>query len=238
MTASHFFAASVDGERVELAGEDARHASRVLRVRPGEIVTLADGTGNVVRARVVEAGETVTADVEERWFDAAPRPAIHVFHAIPKSRKLDTVTQKMTELGVDSLQPFTAARSVAAWDERKALVQVERLWAIARDAAKQSRRSRIPEIRPPSPLEALETPPFSLVLDEEATTRMTSLLPEEPPETIGIVIGPEGGLDRSEVSALARRGAMPASLGPLVLRTETAGLVALAVVRVRYGLLG
>jgi 16S rRNA (uracil1498-N3)-methyltransferase len=238
MTAPHFFAASVDGERVELSGEEARHAVRVLRIRPGEIVTLADGAGNVVRARVVGVGETVTADVVERWFDDAPRPAIHVFHAIPKSRKLDIVVQKLTELGVDSLQPFTGARSVATWDERKALAQVERLRAIARDAAKQSRRSRIPDVRVPSPLDALEMPSFSVVLDEEATTRMTSVLPEEPPEAIGIVIGPEGGLDRSEVSTLADRGARSVSLGPLVLRTETAGLAALAVVRVRYGLIG
>jgi 16S rRNA (uracil1498-N3)-methyltransferase len=238
MTAPHFFAPSVDDERVTLAGEEARHATRVLRVRVGEEITVSDGSGNVVRAVVEEAGATLVARAADRWTEPRPRPAIHVFQAIPKGRKLDLVVQKLTELGVDVFRPFPAARSVSEWDDKKARAQTERLAAIAREAAKQSRRAWLPAVLPPEPLEDVELPSFTVVLDEEATLRMHSALPDESPEPVGIVVGPEGGFDRSEIAALALRGAIPVSLGPLVLRTETAGFAALAVAGVRYGRLG
>jgi len=238
MTAAHFFASSVEGDRVELEGEEARHASRVLRIRRGETITVADGSGAVVRARVTDAGTPLVAEVLERWTDPAPEPAIEVFHAIPKGRKLDEVVQKLTELGVDRVQPFPAKRSVAGWDARKADAQVARLRAIAREASKQSRRSRIPVIGPPQTLDQLSLPSCTLVLDEEATVRLRDALPEHAPATVGVVIGPEGGLDGSEVASLIARGALAVSLGSAVLRTETAGLAAAAVIGFHYGRLG
>jgi len=238
MTAPHFFVLSVEDERVVLAGEEARHATRVLRIRAGEEITVSDGAGNVVRAHVAESGATLVATVTDRWTEPRPLPTIHVFQAIPKARKLDLVVQKLTELGVDLVRPFPASRSVSEWDGKKALAQTGRLEAIAREAAKQSRRAWLPAVLPPAPLEELELPPCTVVLDEEATLRLGSALPAEPPETIGVVVGPEGGFDRFEIDALAARGAAPVTLGPLVLRTETAALAALAVVAVRYERLG
>jgi 16S rRNA (uracil1498-N3)-methyltransferase len=178
------------------------------------------------------------ADVTERWTDPPAIPAIHVFPAIPKAGKLDLVVQKLTELGADVIQPFAAARSVSKWDPKKAEAQTTRLQAVAREASKQSRRSRIPEVRPPVPLAALEVPACTLVLDEEAVRRAGVALPADPPAVIGLVVGPEGGLERNEVAALAAAGATPVSLGPLVLRTETASIAAVAIVAARYGRLG
>jgi len=238
MTAAHFFARTVDGDRVELDGEEARHASRVLRIRLGEIITVADGDGRVVRAKVVEAGEPLVAEVLERWDDPVPVPQIQVFHAIPKSRKLDEVVRRLTELGVDLVQPFPSERSVAGWDEKKAATQTVRLRAIAHEAAKQSRRSRVPVIEQPRPLDAIALPPTTWILDEEAAIRLRDALPEVAPATVGVVVGPEGGLDRMEVAALSARSAVAVSLGSAVLRTETAGLAAAALIGFHYGRLG
>ena len=238
MTAAHFFAPTVDGDRVELDGEEARHASRVLRITPGETITVSDGDGHVVRARVTTAGSLLVAEVLERWEDPVPHPTIQVFHAIPKGRKLDEVVQKLTELGVDLVQPFPARRSVAAWDDRKAAAQTERLRAIAHEASKQSRRSRVPVIAEPAPVERLALPASTLVLDEEATVRMREALPSDAPATVGVVVGPEGGLERSEVAGLTELGAVAVSLGSVVLRTETAAMAAVASIGFRYGRLG
>jgi 16S rRNA (uracil1498-N3)-methyltransferase len=238
MTAAHFFAPDVSGDLVRLEDDEARHAVRVLRVRPGEEITISNGAGEVVRAVVTEAGTTVSAEVKERRSEPPPRPAIHVFAAIPKAGKLDLVVQKLTELGVEVIQPFPAARSVARWDAKKAAAQTARLTAISREAAKQSRRAWLAEVRSPVALEAIELPEATFVLDEEAVIRLSVALPREAPETIGLVVGPEGGFDREEVAALRARGVAPVSLGPLILRTETATLVAATVASVRYERLG
>ena len=239
MTAPHFFAGDVGGDRILLRGEEARHAVRVLRIRPGETITISDGRGTVVEALVVETSrEELTADVKDRR--AVPRavPALHVLHAIPKAGKLDLVVQKLTELGVDVFQPFPAARSVARWDERKAAQQTQRLATIAREAAKQSRRAWLPEVVRSAPLEAVDLPSPAYVLHEEAATRLAETLPGKAPAAVGLVVGPEGGLTAEEVSALSARGAEPVSLGPLVLRTETAALVASVVLLGRYARIG
>lgn len=238
MTAPHFFAADVSGERITLDGEEARHAVRVLRIRPGEEITVSNGRGEVVTATVTDAGPTLAAEVRKRHTEAAPRPHITVFAAIPKAGKLDLVVQKLTELGVEMIRPFPAARSVSRWDARKAGAQTERLNAIAREAAKQSRRAWLPIVLPPQALETVDLPMPAFVLDEETEAGLRDALPAEVPEEVCLIIGPEGGLAREEVAALAGRGVTPASLGPLVLRAETAAMVAAAVVGVRYGRVG
>lgn len=238
MTAPHFFAPDVSAARVVLEGEEARHAVRVLRVRPGEEITVSNGHGEVVRATVTDAGSRLVAGVEERRSEPPPHPRVTVFVAIPKAGKLDLVVQKLTELGVDAIRPFPASRSIARWDAAKSKTQTARLNAIAREAAKQSRRAWLPEVGAPAPLDALQLPEPSFVLDEETVGGLGEALPEEAPEEVGLVVGPEGGFGREEVAALAARGVKPVSLGPLILRAETAAMVAAAVVGVRYGRLG
>ncbi len=239
MTAHHFFAGDVAGERIVLTGEEARHAVRVLRITPGESITVSDGRGSIVDALVVTtAGRELTADVKDRRTEPRPQPALHVFHAIPKAGKLDLVVQKLTELGADVVQPFPAGRSVARWDARKAADQTRRLAMIAREASKQSRRAWLPQVLPPAPLETLGLPTPTFVLHEEADPRLGGRLPDVTPGRVGLVVGPEGGLTPEEVATLSERGAEAVSLGPLVLRTETAALAAAVVLLSRYDRIG
>jgi 16S rRNA (uracil1498-N3)-methyltransferase len=238
MTAPHFFVDDVAGERIVLTGDEARHAVRVLRIAPGEHITVSDGRGAVVEAVVADAGSELIAEVRARRSDPPPSPSLHVFHAIPKAGKLDLVVQKLTELGVDVVTPFHAERSVARWDERKSAEQTRRLATIAREAAKQSRRTWLMDVRPPAELARIDVPETTFVLHEATPTRLRERHPEEPPATIGLVVGPEGGLTEEEVSSLAERGAIPVSLGPLILRTETAALAAAVVLLGRYGRIG
>ena len=238
MTSPHFFADDVAADHIKLAGEEARHAVRVLRIRPGEEITVSDGRGSVAVATVVEAGSELIAEVKEHRSDPRPIPRVHVLQAIPKAGKLELVVQKLTELGIDVVRPFPADRSVSRWSERKASDQIRRLTAIAREASKQARRSWLPEILPPLPLSRVELASPSFVLHEESTARLGTKLPPDPPETITLVIGPEGGLTPDEVSMLVGMGGQAVSLGPLVLRTETASLVAAVAVLGRYGRIG
>jgi 16S rRNA (uracil1498-N3)-methyltransferase len=236
VTAPHFFAPNVDGERVTLFGEDARHAARALRVRAGETITVGDGRGTIVEARVTDVGAVVAGDVVARRIVEAPRPLVAVWQAIPKTGKLDVVVQKLTELGAMEIVPFSARRSVPRWDAHAARRHVERLSSIAREAAKQSRRAWLPIVGTVAAL--ADAPPGALALHESAAMRLRDALPEKAPERLAIVVGPEGGLKDEEISALEASGGSAVSLGPLILRTETAALVALAVVLTRYGLLG
>lgn len=236
MSAPHFLAPAVSGARIAIAGEDARHAARVLRIAPGERITASDGCGAWVEARVEQVGTEVVAAVLERRAVAPPRPWLVVWQAIPKAGKLDVVVQKLTEIGAGAVVPFAARRSVARWDGEKSAARTAHLQAVAREACKQSRRAWLLEVSPPRGLAEARMP--CIVLHEEAPLRLSAALSPEAPETLSLVVGPEGGLAPEEVAALEARGAVVAGLGPQVLRTETAALVAAAVILSRYGVIG
>ena len=237
MSAHHFFARTVAGDEVVIEGDDARHAARVLRIREGEEITVADGLGTMVHARAVDIGVGVLrAEVLDRVVVPPSRPSVTVFPAVSKQGKLDLVVQKLTELGVDRVVPWFAARSIVRWDEGKCRAHGDRLRAVAWEASKQSRRAWLPRIEDPARLSAL--PEVTTVLDEEGLDLLSTVLPVDPPDEIGVVVGPEGGLDRDEVRALRARGASVACLGSAILRTETAAIVGPALVLARYGRLG
>lgn len=237
MTAAHFFCDDVAGDTIRITGDDAHHAARALRIRSGEEITISDGTGHVVRANVtavsavaLEAAVTARTSVEQ------PSPRVLVFPAMPKAGKLDAVVQKLTELGVDEIRPWFSKRSVVRWDEGKTADRTTRLRAIAREAAMQSRRAWLPEVAEPGPLDML--PETTFVLDESATAGLMAALPSVAPASIGVVIGPEGGLAPDEVGLLTGAGVHAVSLGSPILRTETAAVVGPALVLARYERLG
>lgn len=239
MSAPHFFAADVSGDRVTLGRDDSRHALRVLRIRPGERITISDGSGSVVEATVdADAGDRLIACVVARRDEPAPRPALHVVQAIPKKGKLDVVVQKLTELGVSSIAPFASERSIPRWDASKGEAHAARLREVARQAAMQSRRAWLPGVSPPIALASLTFDRPAFVLHETAKTRLTAALPDEAPDSLTIVVGPEGGLTDDEVTTFRDRGAEPVTLGRAILRTETASLAAAAIALARYDLLG
>jgi len=237
VTAPHFFAERVDSDHITIAGDDAHHAVRALRIRPGEEITVSDGRGTVVRAHCAEVSASyLAADVIARDHIQKPTPLVVVFPAVPKGGKLETIVQKLTELGVDEIRPWFSARSVVHWDAAKAAARGDRFRAVAREAAMQSRRVWLPVVAEPGPIEGL--PELTLVLHEEAREGLISAMPSVAPRSVGVVIGPEGGLDADEVEQLVEAGAHPVSLGSSILRTETAAIVGPALVLVRYNRLG
>jgi 16S rRNA (uracil1498-N3)-methyltransferase len=237
VSAPHFFAERVDSDHVRIIGNDAHHAARALRIRPGEEITVSDGQGTVVRARTVDVSSShLTAEVTARDHVEQPSPLVVVFPAVSKGGKLETVVQKLTELGVDEIRPWFSIRSVVHWDTPKAAARTERLRSVAREAAMQSRRAWLPVVSEPGPL--VDLPELTFVLHEEAVDRLIASMPSVAPRAIGVVVGPEGGLDAEEVEQLTAAGARPVSLGRQILRTETAAVVGPALVLAQCGRLG
>lgn len=240
----HFFASAPEaGETVILSAEDAHHAIRSLRLRPGDRFTSSDGRGGLARCRVVRAsGLLLEGEVEERVGESRPLPVLRVLIPPPKGDRLTWAVQKLTEVGADEIVLVEAARSVRRWKGERAHKAAERLGTVAREAAKQARRRFLPEVLGPTAWgealgDALQDG-LTVVLWEQADQGLLGLLPEDPPDRLTLVVGPEGGIPEEAAMAAGDRGALLASLGPNVLRTETAAVAAAAVALARYGRLG
>lgn len=245
MTAHHFFVAPSDITNgvLTMTGEEAHHAARVLRLHPGEAITAADDSGRMVHATVRDVGEVVRADVVKEMFIDVPRPQIALFQALTKGEKLDDVVQKGAEIGVRHVVPFVAARSVVRWDDRKRAKAVERWRAIGRASAKQSRSPRLllvgdvaDDLLTALPLGTGQ--PVLVLHEGDVGAPLRHVLPDDAPGTMAIAIGPEGGFDDAEIAAVAGAGAQIVRLGPRILRTQTAGVVAASIVLYAYGALG
>lgn len=219
-TAAHAFVD--DLERPRLSPDDHHHLERVLRLRAGEALTVSDGRGSFRLARfgpeLEPAGEVVTLP--------APDPVITIAFAVPKGDRPEWLVQKCTELGADVLVPVLTARSVVRWDGERAAKQVARLARVAREAAMQSRRAWLPEVRPVQPL-----------ADVAAWSGATAAEPGGDRPSLAlptVLVGPEGGWAPGELPAALPR----LDLGPTVLRTETAAVLAAGLLAtLRAGLL-
>lgn len=225
---------------VHLRGSDARHAATVARVRVGEQLRLGDGAGLVVHGAVavVEPGDVALAvDRVERY--ERPRPSIHLVQALAKGDRDELAVQAATELGVDGIVPWQAARSVSRWDTAKAAKGRERWQTIAREATKQSVRPWMPEVEPlvtTTELAARAAESTVLVLDPAAEHALTALDAAALGQgEVLIVVGPEGGVAPEELQRLVAGGARTVRLGASVLRTSTAGPAAIAVLSATLG---
>jgi 16S rRNA (uracil1498-N3)-methyltransferase len=239
----HFFAGAPGaGETVVLSSEDAGHAVRSLRLRPGDEFTTSDGLGAVARCRVIRAERLLLeGEVVERTVEQRHRPTLTVLLAPPKGDRLTWAVQKLVEVGADEIVLVEASRSVRRWSGERAGRVAPRLEAVAREAAKQSRRPFLPPVGGPVPWnEAVVVPRDGVLvlLWEGAERGLLDVLPVEPPAEVSLVVGPEGGVPDVEARAAEREGAALASLGSNVLRTETAALAGAAVALARYGRLG
>ena len=226
-------------ERVRVEGP-ALHHLRVARVVPGEMVEVFDGRGRAWAGwlETVDEGGAVLRLGDQR--QAQSGRTVVLLQGLPKGDKLDWMLQKSTELGVSAVWPVVTARSVARPKPEAAVARHARWQRIVEEAARQSGRAAVPEVAALRPLDeavrALAPGVRLLVLDEEE--RAERLGSAAGDGAVALVVGPEGGLAREEVESLRAAGGVPVSLGPLVLRTETAGLAALAVLRHLDGLLG
>lgn len=243
MSRPHFFAGAPEpGQVVVLSSEDAGHAVRALRLREGDEFTSSDGLGALARCRVVRAERLlVEGEVVERSVDPKPQPTLSVVMSPPKGERLTWAVQKLTEIGADEIILVEASRSVRRWERDRAGKVAPRLEAVAREAAKQSRRRFLPALGGPVPWAEAVVPPAEgvlVVLWEGARTGLLDALPPEPIEEVTLVVGPEGGIPEDDARAAERAGAIMASLGPNILRTETAAVAGAAVTLARYGRLG
>lgn len=227
--------------RHQLTGERFHHLAVVLRVKPDEPLEVFDGRGSLYPATVVSVEAAhVTLELGTRT-ELPKQRSVTIVQGLPRGEKFELVLQKATELGASAFVPAPAQRSVVKLDDGKVEAKLQRWQRIVEEAARQCGRADTPTVLPPQPLAAFEAPGVSvLVLDEETrAVRLSSALETLPKDApLALVVGPEGGLAREEVDALTARGAIAVSLGPLILRTETAALAALAVIRHLDGSLG
>jgi len=228
-----------DGAELTLPEAAAYHVARVLRLRAGAPLVLFDGSGADFRGEIVAVeGDRVRVRVGERAAGLRESPlAITLVQAVSRGERMDWTLQKATELGVTCIQPVLSARSVVRLDERQAARKLRHWQAIVAGACEQCGRSVLPEVREPLDLSRFlaEAPRGGqrLVLSPNGPASLAGLATTAA--RVELLIGPEGGLDDAELEAAARAGFAPVRLGPRVLRTETAGIVALAVLQALWG---
>ncbi|WP_103533594.1 16S rRNA (uracil(1498)-N(3))-methyltransferase [Streptomyces sp. SM11] len=232
------------GPEFVLDGPEGRHAVSVKRLKPGEELVLTDGLGHwadgVVRAAEGKDRLTVTvrATVQE---EPVPEPRITVVQALPKGDRGELAVETMTETGVDAIVPWQAARCITQWKGERGAKALTKWRSTAREAGKQSRRVRFPEVTDAMTTKQvaalLAAADLAGVLHEDRDHDSTPLANAELPATgsIVLVVGPEGGVCPQELAAFAEAGARPYRLGRSVLRTSTAGTAATALLLGRTG---
>ena len=228
-----FFCENITGETAAITGDDAHHISRVLRMKAGDALSICDGAGSEYDAVISSVlQDSIVCALGEKRLSGAESPVrITLFQCLPKTGKMELIVQKCTELGVFSIVPVLSARCVVVpnkdFDKKR-----ERYNRVALEAAKQSRRAMIPQVLPLAELKKIDVKSFDLFLvayeDETTATLKQALRAAGSLQTIALLIGPEGGLEEGEVRQLAKEGAKSVSLGPRILRTETAGMAMLA----------
>ena len=228
------------GPTLELQGDAHRYLTRVLRLRSGDAVTLFDGAEGEVDARILEVGTRSTrVALGDRRQVVRRRSAITLVQSIPRGEKMDLVVQKATELGAHRIVPVWSARTVA---QPSGESRIRRWRTITQEAARQCGRADLPLLDQPRPLpEALAwaaaEPATRLIVWERARSApfRHALTGNEP--AVILLVGPEGGFTDDEATAAQTAGFRPVGLGPLILRSETAALVALALTQSATGAL-
>lgn len=227
---SRFFTDNIQGDRAVISGEDVRHIRKVLRLSSGDMVTICDGNNTEYDAEISEMSETevVLTLSNKRESEAESIIRLTLFQGIPKSGKMETIVQKCTEIGASDFVPvlFERCVSIPQKDYGKKLVRYNR---VALEAAKQSRRGRIPNVQMYIKPDAIPVDHFDLCIlayEEERERKLKDALQDFSGSTVGLIIGPEGGISKEEAEMLKKKGAVSVSLGSRILRTETAGMSA------------
>ncbi len=225
------------GHRLILDGPEGRHAATVRRIRPGERIDVTDGAGTLCECVVAAtARDALELTVVARRDVPPAAPQLVVVQALPKGDGGESAVTTMTEVGVDVVVPWAAARCIPQWRGERGERALARWRAAARAAAKQARRARFPDVTEPAStadvVERLRMARLAVVLHASAAETLAGLDVPAVGEVV-LVIGPEGGIAEPELAAFIAAGASVRRLGPTVLRTSTAGGVAAAVVLAR-----
>jgi len=245
-------------ELVVLNGDEAHHLIRVMRARPGDQIIVSDGLEREVLAEITELNkDTVEARiVEQLTMTHEPAVRVTVAQSLPKGDKLETVIQKGTELGAEGFIPFVSQRTIVQYDARKEAKRLERWRKIAKEAAEQAHRNRVPEVAEPvrwaGIMQLVDAYDLVMMCYEKVdhTEELRPLLQQfrhehdirygrdgrEP--TILLIVGPEGGFAEQEAEQATAAGIQLVGLGSRILRTETAAMVGLACIMYEFNEMG
>jgi 16S rRNA (uracil1498-N3)-methyltransferase len=244
VTRFHLTPDAVQGDRVSFDAAAAHHLGRVLRAAVGDLVQAVNAQGELlsVRLTAIAPRRAEGLVVDRARLDTESPLRLTLAQAVPKGDRMESIVRMTTELGVSRLIPLMTERTVVRLEPDRWGSRLARWQRLAREAAQQSGRAAVPEITPPRALSGWLPDPerdgLLICFWEEEPGGLAARLPAGPCSAATVVVGPEGGLTAGEVRGLAAAGALVAGLGPRVLRTETAGAVAVALLQARYGDLG
>lgn len=228
----------ISGNEVVIVGNDVNHIKNVLRMKPGEELSVSNGVDNrEYRCGIEEISEDrILCRLRFVKEDGMELPSkVYLFQGLPKADKMELIIQKAVELGVYEIIPVSTKRAVVKLDEKKAKTKTARWQTIAEAAAKQSKRRVIPEVKNVMTMKQavdyakamdVKLIPYELAEGMEETKKRIASL--QAGQTIAVFIGPEGGFEESEIEAAVMTGICPITMGKRILRTETAGITILA----------
>lgn len=240
-----FFIKNSLSEEIIINDQDAHHISKVLRLQAGDTIAVIDPDGRAGIAQIKQCSTDHVNLVLQGVLEETKEAPIQVCLAqgLPKSDKMDYIIQKAVELGIATVYPVQMDRSVVQYDASKKKARRERWQKISEEAAKQCGRSLVPSVEPIQNLDEL----FSHIPDDvtiimlyegQAEKGFRQILEEKPAAAYLLLVGPEGGFSNKEVAAAQKHGASVVTMGPRILRTETASLAAIAMIMYEYGDMG
>lgn len=249
----YFIESEQFGERsVTITGEDAHHIVKVMRSKPGDKVIVSDGFfREALVALVTMESQSVTAEIIEMLEQTGePGLKVTIVQSLPKGDKMETVIQKCTEIGAAGFLPFISERTVVQYDGKKEERRISRWRKIAKEAAEQAHRSRIPEVEAPVSWKELlrRLKDYDLVCIcyekedggglKDVLKPFAERIPQGKEGRVAVLVGPEGGFSEREIHEAEEAGAVSTSLGRRILRTETAGMAALTCIMYESGEMG
>ena len=238
-------------DKVIISGQDAKHLAKVLRLQAGERVKVLDGSGKAYLVNLLTVGQSEVIGMIEKVEDHLDMESpikVNLIQGLPKQGKMELIVQKCTELGVHAIYPVETERTVVKLADNKGRDKADRWQKVAVEAVKQCGRSKVPQIAEPRSLKALlrnlpQDKPLLLLWEGERTQGLKKQLTDwiesrRIPEELFVLIGPEGGFSQDEVSFIQQQGGQTVTIGPRILRTETAGMAVLTMILYQLGDLG
>jgi len=240
-----FFIHTPLADEMLIQGQDAHHISRVLRLQIADLLTVVapDGSAGIAKIEDILADQVVLSLQETIIEDKEPPVHVYLAQGLPKSDKMDYIVQKVVELGVRDIYPMAAEHSVVQYDQAKKDKRQERWQKIAAEAAKQCKRAIVPNVEPIRNLKAIlesvdEETVVLMLYEGQAAQGLKQALAECHADKYLLLVGPEGGFSTKEVALCQNHGARIVTLGPRILRTETAAVAGVSIVLYEYGDLG
>ncbi|WP_425538248.1 RsmE family RNA methyltransferase [Microaceticoccus formicicus] len=226
-------------EKFNIYGEDYNHICKSLRMKIGECLEIVGENGcYICEIENIETDHLTVMPIEKCKKSSESEIDIVLYQALAKGEKMDWIIQKAVELGIREIYPINTLRTIVKLDDKRKEKRIQRFNAIAKEASKQSRRDDIPVVNDIIDLKDIDEENLLVAYENEEKNTLKKYLEENKPKRIGLVIGPEGGFDPSEIEYLLDKKAAIISLGPRILRTETAAIVLTSIIQYELGDMG